>query len=257
MKMNMAQTGELIIVFLYQGSTEATDILFHYIGYKLRRHISNALQQRSQAIRNAIERYNTLIKQMKLSRPTLTWDQVINYAFLADFDVLRDCQEDIKQKPWANPGSRALMDDYFKVIRAQEEIVRLNIEIHRVVTYLHDEERFLRFKEQQSSVKNPALAHQIKRLRQERSRFTEIHTRRFSSLSSLPAFTGNLTLGCSIDKSRHLGIGLLDIDQRRSQGDSTMEEEEVQGEEEELELQDLDERLQIITAVLNAQTDGQ
>lgn len=203
---------------------------------------------------------------MRLSHPTLTWEQVVNYAFLADFDALRDSREDISKNPWANPGSRALMDDYFKVIRAQEEITQLNIEIWRVVTYLHDEEHFLKLKEQELCTKNPALAHQVKHLRLERSRFADLHTRRFNKLSSLSAFTGKLTLGRSLDRSRHVGIELMDIDEERVQGESSgdeeevrggnsTDEEEIQGEEEELELQELEERLQIITAVLTAPAD--
>lgn len=104
---------------------------------------------------------------MKLPWPVLTWDQVVSYAFLADFDVLQDCRDDISKRPWANPGSHTLMDDYFKVLRAKEEIVRLNIEIQRVVTHLHDEERFFLSKEQEIGKIDPVLAHQIKHLRSE------------------------------------------------------------------------------------------
>lgn len=197
---------------------------------------------------------------MKLARPPLTWDQVINYAFLADFDVLRDCREDISKRPWANPASRALMDDYFKVIRAQEEITRLNVEIQRVITYLHDEERFLRLREQELSTKNPILAHQINRLCQERSRFSDLHMRRFRSLLSLQKFTGKLSVGCSIDRTRHVGVGLagIDPDQWHSQGDNVSEEEGDDPDEgEDLDLQELEERLQIISTVLSTQTDEQ
>lgn len=250
-KMNMAQTGTDLLVFLNLV------VMIISPGYKLRKHISNALQQRSHAIRNAIDRYNVLVKQMKLSRPTLTWDQVVSYAFLADFDTLRDCRDDINKRPWANPGSRTLMDDYFEVLRAKEEIVRLNVEIQRVVTYLHDEEHFLLSKEQEIRKVDPILAHQIKRLQSERLRFSSLHMQHFHKLSSFPAFSGCLNLGQSLDRSRHEGIGLADVNttQQLAQNDDR-DPEELQGEEEELELQGLDERLSIITAVLSAQVEG-
>lgn len=224
-----------------------------HIGYKLRKHISSALQQRSKAIHNSIEQYNTLVKQMKLSRPTLTWEQVINYAFLADFDVLRDCRDDVSKRPWANPASCALMDDYFKVIRAKEEITRLNIEIRRVVTYLRDEERFLQAKERELSKTKPLLAHQIKHLRLEHTRFTDLHMSNFHKLSSLPEFIGDVSLGQSMDRSRWDGIALADSDTGLQWGtqENERDREEVFGEEEEQELQELEERLQIISAVLS------
>lgn len=105
-------------------------------GYKLRKHISKALQARSQAIRSSLERYNDAAAKMVPPRRQLSWNQVIEYAFLADFDLLRDSRQDVRSKPWAQPQSRLLMDQYFKIQRAREEIQRLNIEIKRIVTHI-------------------------------------------------------------------------------------------------------------------------
>ena len=60
--------------------------------------------------------------------PTLDWDQVVEYTFLADFDLLRDTRQDIRSRPWATPAARLAMDSYFKVLHAAEEIERLNVE---------------------------------------------------------------------------------------------------------------------------------
>ena len=68
---------------------------FMTIGYKLRKHIAKALQVRSQAIRNALERYNAAATMPSLPHSTLCWDKVVQYAFLADFDLLQETCQDI------------------------------------------------------------------------------------------------------------------------------------------------------------------
>ncbi|KAI5989955.1 hypothetical protein EDD15DRAFT_2124341, partial [Pisolithus albus] len=57
-------------------------------GYKLRKHIGKALQTRSAAIRAALLQYNAAAKA--LGCRALEFDEVVEYAFLADFDLLRD-----------------------------------------------------------------------------------------------------------------------------------------------------------------------
>ncbi|KAF6742011.1 hypothetical protein DFP72DRAFT_994703 [Ephemerocybe angulata] len=141
---------------------ELTKMNMSKTGYKLRRHISKSLQTRSQAIRTALERYNNAAAAMKPARPSLSWDQVVEYAFLADFDLLRVSREDIRSRQWAQPIPRAMMHQYFKIQRAREEIHRLDIEIRRVVTYIQDERAFLeravRFKKLKDAVLKVAAA---------------------------------------------------------------------------------------------------
>jgi len=180
-----------------------TQKTYEYAGYKLRKHIAKALSARSQAIRNALERYNTAAARLSPPRASLSWDSVVEYAFLADFDLLRDTRQDIRLRPWAKPAARLAMDAFFKMERAREEIKRLNIEIPRVITHMRDEGKFLQRKESELQPTNPALAHQIQLRRLERERFTEVHRVRFSKLAMLPGFTGNLLYGISIDRSMH------------------------------------------------------
>ncbi|KAJ7819280.1 hypothetical protein B0H14DRAFT_2372704, partial [Mycena olivaceomarginata] len=52
------------------------------------KHITKALQARSKAIRNVIERYNRVALSMEPPMPSLDWDQVVNYGFLGNFDLL-------------------------------------------------------------------------------------------------------------------------------------------------------------------------
>jgi hypothetical protein len=106
------------------------------LGYKLWKHIAKALQTRSQAIRTAIDKYNEAALDIDPPRPMLQWDNVIEYGFLAEFDFLRETRQDIRSKPWATPAGRFAMDLHFKILRAHEEIDRLDIEIRRFVTFI-------------------------------------------------------------------------------------------------------------------------
>ncbi|KAF8144128.1 hypothetical protein K438DRAFT_1487508, partial [Mycena galopus ATCC 62051] len=95
-------------------------------------------------------------------RTHLTWEQIVDYAFLADFDLLCEGREDIRSEPWAQPAGRCAMDQRYKLLRADEEITRLNLEIPRFVTHMVDEERFLVYHEGRLVAEGErALAHQV------------------------------------------------------------------------------------------------
>ena len=167
----------------------------------MRKHIGKALQKRSSAIRTALDRYNTAAQALTPPRQTLHWKDVVEYVFLADFDLLRDTRQDISQRPWATPAGRLAMDLYFKICRAAEEIKRLNVEIPRVATYIRDEDRYLRACEEQVRAFNPQLAHQITLHRMERGHFNLHHIRRLNDISKLRGFSGTIAPGESTDVS--------------------------------------------------------
>ncbi|KAH7918250.1 hypothetical protein BV22DRAFT_1024902 [Leucogyrophana mollusca] len=164
-------------------------------GYKMRKHIGKALQVRSAAIRTALDRYNTAARALSPPRRELEWDEVVEYVFLADFDLLRDARQDVSHHPWATPASHSAMDLYFKMLRAKEEIQRLNVEVRRLVTYLRDEDHYLRACESQLREQHPALAHQISIRHRICSRFTAHHLRRLNDIAALPGFSGTLVHG--------------------------------------------------------------
>jgi hypothetical protein len=128
----------------------------------------------------------------------LTWEKIVEYTFLAEFDLLRDTRQDVRQEPWAASQNRVLRDEWFKVERAREEIERLNVEIRRLITYIRDENQFLQEREFAVKVSNPALAHQIMLYRLERARFNSLHRTQFLKLANIPGFSGDLSPGnCS------------------------------------------------------------
>ncbi|KAJ7445131.1 hypothetical protein B0H11DRAFT_1746932 [Mycena galericulata] len=187
---------ELLIV---ERIFELTKMNQSQTGYKMRKHIAKALQARSKAVKNAIDRYNTAAVALDPPMPHLTWEQVVEYAFLADFDILRDTRAEIQSRPWTHPAYRLSMDRYFKILRAREEIKRLNVEIPRVVTWICDENRVLRKKEAELRAADRGMAVQIRMYRQRRGRFDEGHMRRFYALAQTPGFTGSLVPGISLE----------------------------------------------------------
>ncbi|KAJ7351595.1 hypothetical protein DFH08DRAFT_957896 [Mycena albidolilacea] len=101
---------------------ELTKVNQSGLGYKVRKHIAKALQVRSKAIRSALQCYNSAALALDPPRQHLSWEEVIDYAFLADFDILRDPTGNTTIRAWADPAARQLLDSYHKLKRAKEEI---------------------------------------------------------------------------------------------------------------------------------------
>jgi len=97
--------------------------LIFFLGYKLCQQISKALQRRSEAIRNAINRYNVQAAAMKPPRSKIVWKDIANYSFLGEFNLLHDSHTDIQSKDWAKPAHREATTKYFKLCQAREEII--------------------------------------------------------------------------------------------------------------------------------------
>jgi hypothetical protein len=175
----------------------------------MRKHIAKALQAQSKAVRNAIDRYNSAASLLDPPMRQLTWEQVVEYVFLADFDILRDTRAEIQSRPWTRPAYRLAMDRYFKILRAREEIRCLNVEIPRVVTWICDENRILRRKEaelnseegktEEEAAADQGMAVQVRLYRERRGRFDEAHMRRFWVLARTPGFTGSVMPGVSVE----------------------------------------------------------
>ncbi|KAG1888193.1 hypothetical protein F4604DRAFT_1877353 [Suillus subluteus] len=148
-------------------------------GYKLHKHIAKALQTRSVAIKTALNTYNTIAEAMHPPHQMLKWEEVMEYAFLADFDLLCNTHADISERPWSSAAARSAMDLYFKMCRAREEIQRLNVEYLWI----------------------PAIAHQIAIHRNARGRFNSHHLRRLHEILKLPGFSRTIVPGVSTNTS--------------------------------------------------------
>ncbi|KAG1767511.1 hypothetical protein EDD22DRAFT_978133 [Suillus occidentalis] len=104
---------------------ELSKLLLSGTGYKLHQQISKALQQCLEAICNAINRYNTQATSLIPPRPKIVWKDIADYTFL-------DSRADIQDKDWVRPAHREATTKYFKLCRAHEEMIQLNIKIRRL-----------------------------------------------------------------------------------------------------------------------------
>jgi hypothetical protein len=98
-------------------------------GYKLRKQIGRALQHRSEAIKNALNRYNTQAAKLNPPCPALTWKEIVDYSFIGEFDALQHARADIWDQPWTHTARHEATSKYLKLCRTREETTWLNVEI--------------------------------------------------------------------------------------------------------------------------------
>ncbi|KAJ3730304.1 hypothetical protein C8R42DRAFT_536808, partial [Lentinula raphanica] len=158
-------------------------------GYKMRQHIGNAMKKRSQTILSALDEYNQAAATLRPPRNLLSWDDVMNYTYLSEFDFLRDTRMDVREKPWAKPAIREAMSEYFKLIGAYQELDRLHVEIKRLVTYMKEEEEYISAVRRRVQGYDPQLAYQIQLYWNERRRFNKLHHSRLSNIRRLKGFS--------------------------------------------------------------------
>ena len=188
-KMNMSQTGMCSYPVYLPTNT--------HLGYKLHKHIATALRVHSQAIHNALNCYNAATSAVSPPHPTLSWNDVVEYVFLANFDLLQDSHQDVRDRPWTNPACHVVVDHHFKLEHTCEEIQHLNVKIRCVVTYIWDEDMLLHSKETEIMQVNAGLAYQVKIYRMEQGHFNVQHMDHFKKLAALPEFTGSIIPGTS------------------------------------------------------------
>lgn len=165
----------------------------------MRKHIAKALQARSKAVRKALERYNRAAAKLRPPRRHLVWEEIVEYAFISEFDLLRDSRNDPRRHLWSTPEGRQAFTLHQRIQRAREEIARLDIEVRRVATHLHDEEQYLQGKEDEARrADDGVLAHHIKEYRLVRGLFTDYHHNRLLAITTLPGSTASVTAGRAV-----------------------------------------------------------
>jgi hypothetical protein len=86
-----------------------------------------------------------------------------DYGFLAEFDLLRHSRDDVRERTWAKPACREATIKYLTRARAQEDILRLDVELRRLYTAIHDEGNKVTMSISQINRTDPALAAELKR----------------------------------------------------------------------------------------------
>jgi hypothetical protein len=189
-KANLASTGKFNISFICFTN-------FAYLGYKLRKQISKAIVKRSGAIRTALDKYNKLAVSQNPRRPTLQYSKVISYAVLGEFDLLKHSRHEILTKPWTNPTHREMAVKHFKVLRAREEIIRLNIEIFRLQAWVDTEDTDMEQAAADLESTNSPLAAQLNMLARCQRRINTVHRGRLMRIYCLEGYTGRTPITSS------------------------------------------------------------
>ncbi|KAI0249685.1 hypothetical protein BJV78DRAFT_1129325, partial [Lactifluus subvellereus] len=157
-------------------------------GYKLRKHISKGIAKRSSAIRTALDKYNKLAPLQNPPRPTLEYTDVASYSWLGDFELLKYSRNDIMRKPWTVPANREVANKYFKILRAQEEINRLNVEVRRLNAWVQHEDATLLAAVNMATGSN--LTAELRHRYEGRRRINNIHRVRILAIYHLEGYSG-------------------------------------------------------------------
>jgi hypothetical protein len=184
----------------------------------MRTQIAQHLNNRCQTIRSAINTLNKAARELRPPRAPIKYGSVMDMVFIAQFDLLQHSRsgKDIREEPWADPATRLLTDKYSELIRAREEIERLNVECNRVATWLQDENKLYTkvIDHLSSDGSNPLL---LDALRRKWQRTELIHRTTWCWLTcirNLPSFSGSFSVGHAI-KPEHKNIafpGEVDVD---------------------------------------------
>lgn len=159
----------------------------------MRTHLSKSLQTRSQAIRTAIDKYNAARAKLPEPRPAeLNAKQVLGYVFIAEFDLLRDSRCSVRDEPWARPAEREATIAYFKLKRSEEELVRVELEIRRLRSFIRDVNTHMHRLLDTLTASDPALAVQMHRRAQLQFAQNKAHLTRLASLRAMYASSGKL-----------------------------------------------------------------
>lgn len=107
----------------------------------MRKFIAREVGRRTGAVKKLVDKYNELASAVRpMPRQRVTYEQVIDAAYLADFPLLRYDTGDAR---WAQPVVRQMTRAWAEKLRAEEELKRVRVESVRVRTWIRDEELYL------------------------------------------------------------------------------------------------------------------
>lgn len=155
--------------------------------------MSKGIKRREKAIHSALSRYNAAARALDPPRPTLSFKELTDYAYLANFDILKYSEHGAQGAEWSEPVNRRCVEAWQKIERAKEEIARLNIEIRRVRTHICDEEAFLVKHYKTLRLSDPDLAHALLKHIELTARINQRIQRDLIDIADLEGFTGDLS----------------------------------------------------------------
>lgn len=206
-KSNMRSTGA------YEHTCTILTILLTIVdrnsnsGYKLRVQIAKGLQERSKTIVKALDRFNDAGCRLIPPRSPIKWKELVDITFIDSFSILRVWGTDLQQERWANDAVRKAIVAWQHTLRAREEILRIEIEAHRLKTWMRDEEKLLGEKIEELNTAGGFLGRE---LAQRRDSLVRVHgniRRTLSKLEATPGYRGSFSpgirLGTAQDRTKN------------------------------------------------------
>jgi len=161
------------------------------IGYKLCRHITKALQK-----------YNQQAQKLQPPHPTLSWQQVVDYTFLGEFDLLRNSRRDVHNEDWAKSECHELTTRYMELSHMREEIDQLNVEVKCLRTYMHYEALDYEAAISNLAVTDEALTTEVSQWWCMCHAINALHKQCLAQVFAIPGFSGSTELGTPLLLSR-------------------------------------------------------
>ena len=94
----------------------------------------------------------------------LQYSEVLSYATLGDFNLLKHSWHNVLARPWLNTMHRQMAVKFFKLLRAHEEINRLNVEVRRLQAWVDNKTMEIKQIATELSVENPQLSAELRAL---------------------------------------------------------------------------------------------
>jgi len=162
------------------------------LGYKLHKHLVQALYRCCATIRKAISYYNDLAPLQKPPCPLLVYSEVVNYITFSKFKILKHSGHDVLSKEWATLANRQAANKYFKIKRAKEEIHRCNVKVARVQAWVDKEDKVMSEAVAAHEHSDPTLATHLKVLKIQRCHVNDHLRTRLGQIYKLPGYCGPL-----------------------------------------------------------------
>ena len=120
----------------------------------------------------------------------------MEFSSLAEFELLRlVARDDIQRHPWTDQANRQITTYQLRMDRAWEELVRLNVEVARLNTWMDDEEADYEQHIQVLRETDPLLCGELQKRLDRCQRLNNVHWQKFVKLFALPGYTGSTQVG--------------------------------------------------------------
>ena len=160
--------------------------------------MAKSLQTRSKTIRRAIAVYNKAAANLVPPRPPLNWSDVSHYGLIEQYAMLRASNTDLSSKHWSQPVYREILKCRRRIARAQEEIVRCNVETRRLHTSIYDYTSHFKKTARKLKDENSPMYAAVSALILRQNRMHKALLKRVHQIYGLVGFTGIPYRGVSV-----------------------------------------------------------